>query len=176
MRVIAGQKKGHRLISLTGNKTRPTTDYVKEAIFSIIYDCHEMRVLDLYSGSGGLGFEALSRGARSLEMVDRSEKAVQSAKKNMKKLQYEDRVKIHKQRVEAFLKTTSEKFDLILLDPPYGQNLINPTINAIIQAGILVDRGTIVVEHSLQEKIRDELSSRITKQKRYGDTLVTILQ
>src|SRR5690554_2181723 len=176
MRVIAGQKKGHKLISLTKAKTRPTTDYVKEAIFSIIYDCQDMKVLDLYSGSGGLGFEALSRGASSLELVDRSEKAVKIAMKNMNKLQYEDRVKIHKQRVEAFLKIATERYDLILLDPPYNQNLINATIKAVFQSDILADGGTIVAEHSLQEKIREELSSRIIKQKRYGDTVITILQ
>jgi 16S rRNA (guanine966-N2)-methyltransferase len=176
MRIIAGQKKGHKLLSLPGNKTRPTTDYVKEAIFSIIFDCTDLRVLDLFSGSGGLGFEALSRGARSLEMVDRSEKAVQIAKKNIAKLQYEEVTTVHKQRVDVFLRNTEGEFDLILLDPPYNQNYVNSTLAEIFAEAILAKEGLIIVEHSTQEKIKEDLIPRIIKQKKYGDTYITLLK
>ena len=176
MRIIAGQKKGHKLLSLSGTSTRPTTDYVKEAIFSLIYDCTDLRVLDLFSGSGALGFEALSRGAKSLELVDRAEKAVQITRKNINKLQFEDKVKIHKQKSETFLKTTTEQFDLVLLDPPYNNNYVNPIIAAIFENEVLAAEGIVVVEHSTQEIIKQEWVSRIIKQKKYGDTLVTILQ
>ncbi|MBW6516550.1 MAG: 16S rRNA (guanine(966)-N(2))-methyltransferase RsmD [Candidatus Cloacimonetes bacterium] len=176
MRIIAGQKKGHKLLSLAGKKTRPTTDYVKEAIFSIIYDCTDLRVLDLYAGSGALGFEALSRGAKSLELVDRSEKAVQVAVKNINKLHYEDKTKIHKQKVDTFLRTAANQFDLILLDPPYNSNYVNSTIAAIFEADILADDGIVVVEHAAQEMIQEAWLSKITKQKKYGDTVITILR
>lgn len=176
MRIIAGQKKGHKLLSLSGTSTRPTTDYVKEAIFSLIYDCTDLRVLDLFSGSGALGFEALSRGAKSLELVDRAEKAVQITRKNINKLQFEDKVKIHKQKAETFLKNTTEQFDLVLLDPPYNNNYVNPIIAAIFENEVLAAEGIVVVEHSTQEIIKQEWVSRIIKQKKYGDTLVTILQ
>ena len=175
MRVIAGQKKGHKLISLAGKSTRPTTDYVKEAIFSIIYDCRDLRVLDLFAGSGALGFEALSRGAESLELVDRSERAVQTARKNVSKLQYDQQVKIHKQKVDTFIRTTPNRFDLILLDPPYDEKYVNHSLAEIYRAGILAENGIIVVEHSHQEKISPEWSEHIVKQRRYGDTVVTLL-
>ncbi len=176
MRVIAGQKKGHKLLSLSGKRTRPTTDYVKEAIFSIIFDCSDLRVLDLFAGSGALGFEALSRGARSLELVDRSEKAVQIVRKNISKLQYEDKARIHKQKADTFIKTTTDKYDLVLLDPPYDNDYVNPSLEAIYDADILENEGIIVVEHSHQESIKPEWLPKIVKQKRYGDTTVTILK
>ncbi len=176
MRVIAGQKKGHKLLALPGNKTRPTTDFVKEAIFSLVFDCRDMKVLDLYSGSGSLGFEALSRGAKSLELVDRSEKAIQVSRKNIGKLQYQEKVTIHKQRVDTFLRNTEERFDLIFLDPPYAQNYVNSTIANIFTTDILTDEGIVVIEHSPKEAIKEEWLSKIVKQKNYGDTVVTILE
>lgn len=176
MRVIAGQKKGHKLLSLPGKNTRPTADFVKEAIFSILFDCSNKRVLDLFSGSGALGFEALSRGARSLELVDRSEKAIQVSRKNTAKLQYEEKTKIRKQKVETFLREATEQYDLIFLDPPYNQNYINASLTGIFAGELLSEEGVVVVEHSRFERIGEEWDSRVVKQKKYGDTIVTLLK
>ena len=175
MRIIAGEKKGFKLFTLAGTNTRPTTDFVKESIFAIIHDCSEMDVLDLYAGSGSLGLEALSRGAKSLDLVDKSEKAVLTIKKNIEKLQYEDRTRIFRQSTENFIKNIGSRYDLILLDPPYGKDMINKTVKLIFASDILYDDGQIVIEHQRKEQLNTDFSDRILKQKKYGDTLITIL-
>jgi 16S rRNA (guanine966-N2)-methyltransferase len=176
MRIIAGDKKGFKLTTLQGTSTRPTTDFVKEAIFAIIFDCNDLEVLDLFAGSGSLGLEALSRGAKWLDLVDMSEKAVKTIKKNVDKLQYEDRTRIFRQSAENFIKHSGNKYDIILLDPPYGKSLINKTLTAIFEAELLNEDGFVVAEHHhYREKISEQLSERIVKQKKYGDTSITIL-
>ncbi len=175
MRIIAGEKKGSRLFSLSGNHTRPTTDFVKEAIFDIIYDCDGLKVLDLFSGSGGLGFEALSRGARELFLVDISEKAIQTIKKNAEKLEYSDVINTYRLNAVSFLHSINQQFDLIMLDPPYNKNWVNRSLDKIFEFNTLADEGMIVVEHSQQEKIAEQYNSLINKQKKYGDTFITIL-
>jgi len=173
MRIISGEKKGFRLYSLPGEKTRPTRDFVKEAIFSIIFDCEGMRVLDLYSGSGSLGFEALSRGASSLDLVDWSERAVRVMQKNIDKLEFNDLAKTHRARVDGFLKTSEERFDLIFADPPYDKNFVNRTISSIIETNALNVDGILIIEHSSKEEIDQKWARLINKQKQYGNTTVT---
>lgn len=174
MRIIAGEKKGHKLASLAGNMTRPTADCVREAIFSMIYDCEDLDVLDLFAGSGIMGFEALSRGAKSLESVESSDKAVKIILKNKDLLNYSDKAYVHHKKADTFIKTTLKKYDLIFLDPPYEKGLVNLTLGAVYENNLLSEDGLIVVEHSVREKIWDDFQDYIEKQKKYGDTMVTI--
>ncbi|MFA5499044.1 MAG: 16S rRNA (guanine(966)-N(2))-methyltransferase RsmD [Candidatus Cloacimonadia bacterium] len=174
MRIIAGIRKGQKLSTLPGQNTRPTADYVREAIFSMIFDCEDMRVLDLFSGSGVMGFEALSRGAESLEIVESVDKAVKVVLKNIGALRFENEIIVHHKKADTFIKTTLNKYDLIFVDPPYNKGFVNTTLEAIYQYELLDEDGTIVVEHSDQEKIRDDFQPFIEKQKKYGNTLVTM--
>lgn len=175
MRIIAGEKKGFKLFTLPGEKTRPTTDFVKEAIFSMIFNCEGMKVLDLFSGSGSVGLEALSRGAEHLDLVDLSEKSFRVMKKNIDKLQYQDSAHIHKSKVDTFIKKSKEQYDLIFADPPYNQKLLNKTILEIVEHKIITRNGTLVIEHSSSEKVDKHWHRIINKQKRYGSTTVTFL-
>ncbi len=175
MRIIAGEKKGFKLFTLPGEKTRPTTDFVKEAIFSIIFDCEGMKVLDLFSGSGSLGLEALSRGAEHLDLVDLSEKAVRIMQKNIEKLEYHDSAHIHKSKADSYIKTNKQRYDLIFADPPYNKNHLNKTIAEIVEHKIITRDGTLIIEHSSSEKVEKHWHRIINKQKRYGSTMVTFL-
>lgn len=175
MRIIAGEKKGFKLYTLPGEKVRPTTDFIKEAIFSVLFDCEGMKVLDLYSGSGSLGLEALSRGAESLDLVDISEKAVRVMRRNIDKLDFFDNAKAHRSKAETFVRANEKKYDLIFADPPYDRNMVNKTIAAIVENRSLNKDGLLIIEHSSAEKIDDKWMEHLYKQKKYGKTKVTFL-
>ena len=175
MRIIAGKYKKTNLFSVPGKTVRPTTDYLKEVIFSVLYNCADKKVLDLFAGSGALCLEALSRGAENAVFVDFSDKAIKTIKQNIRKLKCEKECKILKKRVSSFLIKTTEKFDLIFLDPPYSKNLVNSTIELIFEKELLSADGKIVVEHSKEEKISEELQPYIDYEKKSGRTTITIL-
>ncbi len=176
MRIIAGKYKGYKLFTLEGVTTRPTTDFIKEAMFSIVGDFEDLAVLDLYSGSGALGLEALSRGAEHVSLVEGSAKAVHIILQNMEKLKCQDTCHVHQKKVSVFLHTNVKKFDLIIMDPPYNKNQVNPTLKQIVEKQCLNEGGIVVVEHSAQEKIAEELAPFIIKEKKYHDIVLTLLQ
>ncbi|NQV18327.1 MAG: 16S rRNA (guanine(966)-N(2))-methyltransferase RsmD [Armatimonadetes bacterium] len=175
MRIISGKYKKANLFSVPGKTARPTTDYLKEVIFSVLYDCADKKVLDLFAGSGALGLEALSRGAEKAVFVDLSDKAIKTIKQNISKLKCEKDCRIYKKRVSSFLIKTTEKFDLIFLDPPYDKNLVNSTIELIFKKGLLNADGKIIVEYSKNEKISEELQPSTDYEKESGRTTITIL-
>ena len=124
MRVITGTARGRRLKELQGMETRPTTDKVKESLFSIIqFDIEGRRVLDLFAGTGQLGIEALSRGAAEAVFVDRRPDAVRLVQENLALCAFTDRARVKSGDALAYLKS-GEKFDLIFLDPPYAADLL----------------------------------------------------
>lgn len=176
MRVISGKFKKRKLFSVDGHSTRPTTDAVKESIFSILQDCENLEVLDLYAGSGSLGFEALSRGAKHVEFVDFAQNAIVAMKQNIEKLGCGDSCHINRKKVSSYISKTEKKFDLILVDPPYNKKLILPTIAAIFQHGLLKEDGELVVEHYKFEKISEEWQEQVVLYKDYGSTCITILK
>ena len=148
MRVITGSARGRRLKELEGMETRPTTDRVKEGLFSIIqFDIEGRRVLDLFAGTGQLGIECLSRGAASAVFVDRRADAVKLIKENLKVTDLTDRARVVSGDSMEFLKSLREKFDLIFLDPPYAAGLLEPAIAHIARFDILAPHGIIVAEH-----------------------------
>ena len=121
MRVITGTARGRVLRTLEGEDVRPTTDRVKEAVFSIIqFEIEGRRVLDLFAGSGQLGIEALSRGAASATFVDMSKDSLSAVKYNLEHTKLGDNAKVVQTDALSFLKLTKDKFDLVFLDPPYA--------------------------------------------------------
>lgn len=176
MKIITGKFRGSNLFSLTGNTTRPTTNFIREAIFSKIFDCNNLKVLDLFAGSGALGLEALSRGAESVDFVEGSHNAVQIIKKNVIKLKVQDLCRISKKKAERFLKQTEKKFDLIFMDPPYDRKLVNETLELIYENDVLAEDGQIVVERYFKEDIDKKFSDKIVSDKKYRATSVTILR
>ena len=159
MRVISGTARGKKLNSLDGLETRPTLDRVKEAVFNIIqFNIREASVLDLFSGSGALAIEALSRGAKKAILCDVSNKAVNVIKENLETTRLIDKAKIiNKDYKEALKKISkeSEKFDIIFLDPPYKTDCVIKSIDYIVQYNLLAEDGIIIVETDDKNKINE---------------------
>lgn len=172
MQVIAGSLRGRKLKTLTGDLTRPTTSMVREAIFNILGSGLEgARVLDLYSGSGALAIEALSRGAKEAVLVERSSEAQAIILDNLKALGLGDRAALIRGDVRAKLATLGGPFDVVLADPPY-RTVDWPELLAALQApGLLAPGATVLVEHARGEELPDECGAlKLAKAYRYGAT------
>ena len=147
MRVITGTARGRKLMTVEGTDlVRPTTDRVKEAIFSAIqFEIEGRTVLDLFAGSGQLGIEALSRGAAECWFADNAAQSIGVVKKNVEHTGFEDRSHIVNMPFSAFLKSARTKFDVALLDPPYERKLIQKALPLLVEK--MNDSGVIVCEH-----------------------------
>jgi 16S rRNA (guanine(966)-N(2))-methyltransferase RsmD len=176
MRVIAGKARGVTLKTPEGNQTRPTTDRVKEAMFSIIhFDLPGARVLDLFGGTGQLGIEALSRGAKSAVFVDAGEKACALIRENLKRCKMENEGKVLRVDYLQYLQRCREKFDIVLLDPPYAEVFLENALKIITEIDILESGGIIVAERPVgKELIWDFPGFTRSRDYRYGTTLVTL--
>jgi 16S rRNA (guanine966-N2)-methyltransferase len=179
MRINSGEWKGHRLKTVKGMMTRPTSDKVKGAMFSILGNkVAEARVLDLFAGTGNLSMEALSRGAEQAVLVEKSNLACEAIQDNIKKLKAEERSKLCQMDVFTFLKQNHpEKFDLIFLDPPYHQGLAQKVLSYCRQKPILNPKGVVIVETASDEKLNEELYPyEVRIEREYGDTKLWFLQ
>lgn len=177
MRIIAGKYRS-RIIEMPGGKrTRPTQDRVRESIFNILSTlCAGAKVLDLYSGSGAFGIEALSRGAKEAYFLDNDIACIQTIKKNLKALNILDNVFVIKLDAIKAIKSglAKEQFDIIFLDPPYYKGLIEKTLLAIDSCDIIRNSGVIVAEHSKKDKIPEHAGKLGSiRQSVYGDTAIT---
>lgn len=175
MRIIAGEFKKSKLFSVEGKRARPTSDFMKEVIFNVLFECEGQNVLDLYAGSGALGLEAISRGAESAVFVEFSDRAIATIKKNIDKLKCNSQTKVYKKRVSSYLNWNKVKFDLIFLDPPYDKNLVNKTIKKILEKEILKKDGKIIAEHSIREKIYPKFAELIEFNKKTRSNQISIL-
>ncbi|MCF7859290.1 MAG: 16S rRNA (guanine(966)-N(2))-methyltransferase RsmD [Candidatus Cloacimonetes bacterium] len=175
MRIITGKFKKANIFTVPGNTARPTTDYIKEVIFSVISSCANQTVLDLYAGSGSLGFEAISRDAAFVDFIDFSDKSIKILKRNIEKLKCTTACRIHRKKVNAYLNSCEKTFDLIFMDPPYNKNLVNITVEKIFDNSVLSNSGRLVIEHSPREELSTKWRKMITFQKNYGDSVVTVL-
>ena len=150
MRVISGIARGTILKTPIGMLTRPTADRVKEAMFSILqFDLSCARVLDLFGGTGQLGIEALSRGASEAVFVDENDAACKIIRENLARTGFSDRSRVVRSDYASFLRNCSEKFKIILLDPPYAELFIENSLKLITEIDILQTGGIIVAEHPL---------------------------
>ena len=175
MRVITGSARGRRLKELTGMETRPTTDKVKESLFSIIqFDIEGRRVLDLFAGTGQLGIEALSRGAASAVFIDRRADAVRLVKDNLELCGLSDRASVRCGDAMSYLRS-GEKFDLIFLDPPYAAGLLGPALEEIARVDICREHGLLVAESALETAL-PALAPPYTlyREYRYGKIKLTV--
>ena len=176
MRVITGKARGVALKTPDGMLTRPTADRVKEALFSIIhFDVPGARVLDLFAGTGQLGIEALSRDAASAVFVDEREDACKLVKENLKRTKLESSAKIIRSDYLSYLKQCREKFDIILLDPPYAEVFLENSLKLITEIDILQSGGIIVTERPLGKELPwDFPGYSRSKDYKYGKTLLTL--
>ena len=178
MRVISGSARGLKLSSPEGINTRPTLDRVKEALFSMLQThLTDAVVLDLFSGSGALGLECLSRGAQKTVFVDNSQEAILCIKSNLSSAKVVDKSLVFKSDFCDYLKSCSEKFDLIFLDPPYSKNFYKTALDLICQKNLLNDDGLIILEWDSEIGFQNENSAfEVYKEKRYGRVGITVLK
>ena len=176
MRVITGKARGVTLKTPEGMRTRPTTDRVKEALFSIIqFELPGAKVLDLFGGTGQLGIEALSRGAKSAVFVDEREDACRLIKENLRRTKLEQDAQVVRSDYLAYLSRCREKFNIILLDPPYAEVFLENSLKQITEIDILQSGGIIVAERPLGKDLPWEFSGYTrSKDYKYGKTLLTL--
>jgi 16S rRNA (guanine966-N2)-methyltransferase len=173
MRVIAGEYGGRELVAPKGRATRPTSDRVREAVFSILGDLGGARVLDLYAGSGALAIEALSRGAATATMVDSSRAAVTAIRSNLERLELDAEVVV--QPVARFLHAARDharQYDLVFLDPPYRRASTLGRELSVALEPVLVARARVVAESDRRSPLGLQLE--LLDERRYGDTLIQI--
>jgi 16S rRNA (guanine(966)-N(2))-methyltransferase RsmD len=161
MRIIAGKDKNRTIKSKKGNDTRPTLESVREALFSIIAQrVPESCFLDLYSGSGAIALEALSRGAKRAVMIESDSEAIKIIIENINSIGYGDHSRAYKNdafRAIKILGRKNELFDIIFMDPPYSLNICESVVNAIGKEKILKPDGIIICEHYHMEKMKMEI-------------------
>ena len=176
MRVITGKARGVVLKTPEGFDTRPTTDRVKEALFSIIqFEIPGTAVLDLFGGTGQLGIEALSRGAANATFVDAGDAACKLIKENLRRTKLENQGKVVRSDYLQYLKTTREKFNIVLLDPPYAEVFLENALNCITEIDILQTGGIIVCERPVGKELPWDFPGYTrSKDYKYGKTLITI--
>ena len=177
MKIISGLYKGRVLEGFDIDGTRPTMDRVKESLFATIQNkIPNSTVLDLFSGSGNLGIEALSQGASKAYLVDNNKKAINTIEKNINKLNIENVEIIKNDYKEAIKDFSKEQFDLIFLDPPYKTNYIEESIKLIEKYNILKEDGIIICESDNLDKIVYSNVYKAVKEKKYGDKYVVLLR
>lgn len=174
MRVITGTAKGCRLETLAGLDTRPTVERVKEGIFSAIsFEIEGRRVLDLFAGSGQMGLEALSRGAASCVFVDSSRDAVQVVRRNMTATKLSANATVLCRDALGFLQQSTERFDLVFLDPPYDAGLLVPCLEAL--SGRIAPGGAVLCESDRGTELPDEVGDLyVDRSYRYGRVVVRL--
>lgn len=176
MRVITGKARGVALKTPDGMLTRPTADRVKEALFSIIqFELPGATVLDLFGGSGQLGIEAISRGAKSAVFVDAREDACRLIKENLRRTRFEKEGRVVRSDYLDFLKKCRESFQIILLDPPYAEEFLENSLKMITEIDILESGGIIVAERPVGKELPWEFSGYTrSRDYKYGKTLLTL--
>lgn len=177
MKVISGIYKGRKLKGYDVIGTRPTSSRVKESVFGMIQNkVKESVCLDLFAGSGSLGIEALSNGAKSVYFVDNNPKLIKVLKENLNSLNLEN-VEVYTKSYEEALKNFKNekiKFDLVFLDPPYGKNLIENILKLLVDYNILNEGAYVVCEDSSFPNIKEPFNT--LKQREYGYKKVTIVE
>lgn len=178
MRVITGSAKGVRLKTPDGMLTRPTAERVKEALFSAIQeDIPDAMVLDLFGGTGQLGIEALSRGARSAVFVDKDRSACDMIRENLRRAKLEGQGSVIRSDYLAYLADCGKRFDIIFLDPPYAEVFLENALLRISEIDILTNRGIIITERPVEKNLRAEFGSlRRIKEYKYGKTLIAVFR
>ena len=179
MRVIAGAAKGHRLETIEGLATRPTTDRIKETLFNIIaFDLPECSFLDLFSGSGAIGIEALSRGAKNAVFVEDAAECQQIILKNLQHTKLLEKASVRKTDVLSALDQLALEgrvFDIIFMDPPYASEYYGAVLEKILEKGLLQKDGYIITERSAQSPLPLPEGLAVLREKVYKTTILTFL-
>lgn len=175
MRVIAGTARGIPLAAPRGRATRPITDRVKETLFAILGErVPEARMADLYAGSGAIGIEALSRGAVSVDFVERDRAALDALRANLERTQLADGAAVHAADVERYLASVEGGgWDLAILDPPYETRAMVAPLRALLPR--LAPGASVVIKHFWRTELPEVGGLSVERQRRFGETMLTFL-
>ena len=181
MRIISGTARGTKLYTLEGQTTRPTLDRVKESLFNIIQnEIPNSIFLDLFSGSGAIGLEAASRGAKKTILCDKSKDAIQIIRKNIEKTHLSEKVELYKSDYELLLKTKiKEKIDIVYIDPPYNSDFVVKSVEILINRKLVDENSNIIIETDNEEEILKNLKKievEITDKRKYGRAVLIFLK
>jgi len=179
MRVIAGKARGRKLLAPKSSSIRITADRVKESLFNILHPLEGRSFLDLFAGTGNVGIEALSRGAKRVVFVEMARLHTGTIKKNLDLCGIDTGFEIVPKTVKKGIELLSMRgkcFDIIFADPPYEKGLIQTTLSILGEYRITSKNGIIVMEHSSNEECRSNDGFVVTDQRKYGDTVISFLQ
>lgn len=181
MRIISGKARGTKLYTLDGTATRPTLDRVKESLFNIIQnDIEDSTVLDLFSGSGAIGLEFLSRGAKRAVLCDSSKDAIKIIKQNVQKTHFEEKVEVYNMEFTKLVeRLQNQKFDIIYIDPPYATDFIKTSLEKIIEYELVNENTKIIVETDDETRILNQIEKmdvEITDKRKYGRATIIFLK
>ncbi len=176
MRIITGEYRGRKIEAPFGDDVRPTSDKVKESIFNMLmYDVADAYCVDLFAGTGNLGLEALSRGAKHCLFADNDRTSISFIKKNIMTCGATEKSRVIAGDYMKALRSLTQKADIFFIDPPYASSLYVKSLEAIQSLDLLSDEGIIVTEHDKQEIMPDRVGSLVKfKEKRYGKILVSM--
>ncbi len=170
MRIISGKARGTKLYTLEGDLTRPTLDRVKESLFNIIQnDIVGSNFLDMFSGSGAIGLEAKSRGAKEVILCERDKNAIKIIRKNIEKTHLD--VKLYEMSYEKMLEKLDEKLNIVYIDPPYKTDLAYESVKKLLDLQLIKDNGLIIIETDEEERIEKQISNleiEIVNKRKYG--------
>lgn len=181
MRIISGKARGTKLYTLDGTATRPTLDRVKESLFNIIQnDIEDSTVLDLFSGSGAIVLEFLSRGAKRAVLCDSSKDAIKIIKQNVQKTHFEEKVEVYNMEFTKLVeRLQNQKFDIIYIDPPYATDFIKISLEKIIEYELVNENTKIIVETDDETRILNQIEKmdvEITDKRKYGRATIIFLK
>lgn len=180
MRVISGKCRGTKLSAPEGVETRPTIDRIKETLFNMIaFDIPGCRFLDLFSGSGAIGIESLSRGAKRAVFVEKNTQAIACIRQNLAKTNLSDQALLYTVDVDQAIHQLIQKkdvFDIIFLDPPYALKEIEALLIKISQSSLLEKKGYIILEHGTQYPLKAVEGLRLIKEKKYKTTTISFFE
>jgi 16S rRNA (guanine(966)-N(2))-methyltransferase RsmD len=169
VRIIGGKYRGRQIHPPTGFSSRPTTDFAKEGLFNILanrFDMEDLTALDLFGGTGSISFEFASRGAKEVHLVERDIRSVSFVRKVKKEIGAENIKPIHVD-VKAFIKTCSEKYNIIFADPPYDLKWLADIPEMVLSAALLKENGVFILEHPASVNFRSE--KHFTEHRNYGN-------
>lgn len=173
MRIISGKAKGTKLYTLEGKSTRPTLDRVRESLFNILqFKIQDSVFLDLFSGSGACGIEAVSRGAKKAILCDKSKQAIEIIKKNIEKTHTQEQIELYQTTFEELLKSKiEEKLDIIFIDPPYDTDFAYEAVKIILENNLIDEESIIAIETDQEKRIKEQLKKleiEIMDERKYG--------
>ena len=178
MRIIAGELKGRRLRTPDDDRVRPTTDKVKEAVFSMIAPwLYESVIADLFAGTGNLGLEAVSRGASRVYFVDKDRRSIALIRENVSYCKVENRCEILWSDYHSALSKIEEPVDIVFLDPPYRRGILTDALEAVTEADFLSEGGIVVAEHAADEILPETFGGlTLIKKKKYGKIGISVYE